>query len=370
MIKEGRRARRRIGYVPDVKARLPSIAMALVVATACTSFDGLEPSVGGAPPGSGGAGGQPPEGPRALLPLLDAANLCSLVFRCPTLGGSILLSTGLPLVQTDAEARPIVWNYSACIDWLTAPLEAGRVGFDSLREIVLLVAPAATCEQAAALLPFDVAEDPVALCGASTEDLCDGADAVACPEGVTAHCEGQLFAPTSKCEDPMMGARGCSLGTCSAPEVRCDPDEPYVVECTASGLNVVFSCDVYGLSCQAPAGCVASSGPTTCTTLGEQRCADGDRRARACAIRKPSGGLLAAEVECNGMAMTCAEEAGSARCMPPKASCSPYDVGQNQCQGNTAIVCVQGAETAIDCGLLGKTCVGPSMDGSKTAHCE
>lgn len=351
------------------RASPQALAAALTLAAigACTSFEGLEPDLGGAPPnGGGGAGGGEPEGPASLLPLFEAANLCSVVFRCPTLGGSIFLSTGIPLVQTDAEGRPTAWNYSACVDWLTAPLEAGRVGFEPLRdELFGKIIAETDCGEAASHLPFVVSGDPIETCGGSQEDLCSGKDTVLCPEGVTAQCVGGVIAPGSTCVDPGAGGVGCAVGTCSTPDLWCDSE--YVFECTADGLNVGLSCETYGLSCQAPAGCVASNGQTACDEIGQQRCADAERRARACAIRQPSGGLLAAEVECDSMEMVCVEEGGTARCARPDATCSPYDVGLNLCQGDEVLLCVQGQPTTFDCSRIGLSCIPGS--GSQTAHC-
>ncbi len=333
-------------------------------AIACTAFEDLEPAAGGSPPvgGGGGSGGSEPEGPRSLLPLLDAANLCSLVFRCPTLGGSILLSTGLPLVQTDADARPTVWNYSACIDWLTAPLEAGHAGFEDLREIVLRIAPTTTCADAASLLPFDVAEDPAAICMSQPPERCESVDNVSCPAGITAHCEGLLFAPGSTCGAGLPGETGCVSGNCPMQGRSCD--DGYAFDCTAEGVQSGFLCGVFGLSCAQGVGCVAAAGNATCAALGTQTCVG--TRTRTCAISM-FGELLDAEVDCAGMGMTCEPAGTTTRCAPPNG-CSPYDPDQNVCNGDTIKVCTQGVERTVDCTILGKRCV--AAEGPKSARCD
>jgi hypothetical protein len=351
------------------------LALGLLVAAGCTAFEGLEPREDVTPPpGGGGAGGEAPEGPRSLLPLLDAANLCSLVFRCPTLGGSILLSTGLPLVATDENARPTVWNYSACIDWLTAPLESGRVGFDDLRDAVVRVAPATTCEDAVSLLAFDVAEDVASVCpgaggggsGGGPQGTCAGAGALSCPTGITGRCDDDIFGVSSECKVSAEGDVRCALDSgCTTPGITCDGG--FVVDCSASGFKTALSCERYGLACQSGAGCVTPSGPVVCSALGEQTCGVG-QRAQACAVGSPPS-LHMAEVDCAAMAMTCTPEGNTARCAPAGAACSPYDADQNRCEGDTAIVCVQGQSIGVDCVLLGKTCQPASMDGSQSAHC-
>jgi len=318
-----------------------------------------------------------PDAPRSLLPVYDAANLCSLVFRCPTLGGSILLSTGLPLVATDADARPAVWNYSACIDWLTAPLESGRAGFEELRDAILRIAPATTCDDAGSLLAFDVAEDAAAVCdgsggggsgggsGGGPEGACTGPGAVSCPIGITSQCDDDVFGVSSECKVSAEGAVRCALdAACTTPGVTCDG--AFVVDCSASGLKTALSCERYGLSCQSGAGCVTPSGPVACDALGQQACGVG-QRAQACAVGYPSS-LRMAEVDCSAMAMSCRAEGNTARCAP--AGCSPYETGANRCDGpTTAVVCVQGESITIDCALLGKVCLPESMDGSQSAHC-
>ena len=347
----------------------------LLVAAGCTAFEGLEPGRGVTPPptGGGGSGGEPPEAPRSLLPLLDAANLCSLVFRCPTLGGSILLSTGLPLVATDAGARPTVWNYSACIDWLTAPLENGRVGFDDLRDAIVRIAPATTCEDAASLLAFDVAEDASSLCPASggggaggNDGTCGASGAVSCPSAITGHCDDDIFGVSSECKVSSRGDVRCALDAgCTTPGVTCDG--AFVIDCSASGFKTALSCERYGLSCQNGAGCVTPSGPTVCSAFGEQSCGVG-QRAQACAVGYPPS-LQMAAVDCSAMGMACSQEGNAARCAVPGSTCSPYDPTANRCQGETAVVCVQGQSVTIDCPLLGKTCQPESTDGSQSAHC-
>ncbi len=349
---------------------LAAAALATAVAAfACTSFDGLEPGSGGAPQGGGGAGGAEPPAPTGFLPLLDAAELCSLVFRCPALGGSVLLSTGIPIVQVDAAGAPVISNFSACLDWLTAPIEPGRLGFDETRDVLICLAASSTCAAAAAnCLPFELAEDPAAACAAEPPTRCEGSTSVACPAGITAHCAHDSFGPGSQCLTGTLGATACAVGACSVPELTCD--EPYAFACEATGLRTGLSCAAYGLSCAPGGGCVASGGPSPCATLGQQRCDAGDRRVRTCAVVTETG-FAEAEVSCDALARTCVLEGGAAaRCASASELCSPYDPDQNVCDMDTLRVCVQGEPAVIDCAALGKTCQPALMDGSKTARCE
>jgi hypothetical protein len=154
---------------------------------------------------------------------------------------------------------------------------------------------------------------------------------------------------------------GCVSGACTTPGVSCD--DGYAFECTTDGVKSGVSCGVYGLSCADGAGCVAAAGKSFCSLIGTQGCT-GDRT-RTCAVAM-FGEIIEAEVDCDGMGMTCEEAGSTARCAPP-TGCSPYDPDQNVCSGSTIKVCTQGVARTVDCAILGKQCIG--ADGPQSAHC-
>jgi hypothetical protein len=331
---------------------------------ACTAFDGLEPdlggasSVGGGSAAAGGAGGDDPAS-QSLLPLLDAANVCSLVQRCPTLGGSLLLSSGLPLVRVEPTGLPAARNYSACIDWLRAPLAQGHPGFEELRRLLLGVAATSVCEEAESLLPVSVG----ASCPARDSSCVDAETSLACPDGVSERCTRGLFAPGSTCLD--VGAVGCAVGECSAEGLTCDA--PFAFRC-AAGLRTGLDCSLLGLACEGGVGCVGIAGPAECDTIGEQSCGLGERLARTCVRTFSSAELIAAELDCEALGQRCVVEGLTARCAPDQEACSPYDPDVNVCEGTTIRLCVQGEPTTVDCGILGKTCEPASPDGPWGLH--
>lgn len=347
--------------------RVSFVATLAGLLAACTAFDGLEPdrggaaSLGGGGAAAGGGGGDDPASQR-LLPLLDAANVCALVHRCPTLGGSLVLSSGLPLVRVDPAGLPAVRNYSACIDWLRAPLALGHPGFEELRRLVLGVAASSVCEDAEAFLPVSVG----ASCADGISSCVDGETSLACPEGVTERCLRGLFAPGSTCLD--VGAVGCAVGECSADEISCDA--PYAFRC-AAGLRAGLDCSLFGLACEGGVGCVGVAGVAECApdALGEQSCGLGERLARTCVRTFSSAELVASELDCDAMGQRCVVEGLTARCAPDVGVCSPYDADVNVCDGTTIHLCVQGEPTSVDCATLGKTCEPASPDGAVSAHC-
>ncbi len=352
-----------IELVQRVRIRL---VLPLLLTSSCTAFEGLEPSSGGAASSggstsesSGGAGGA---APRSLLPLLDAVNVCSLISRCPTLGGSILLSTGLPLTQTDANALPTVRNFSSCIDWLSAPLEVGHPGFGGLRDLLVDVATATRCEDADALLPR--VKSTAAACSRGTE-CSDAATAIECPEAVLSHCGRGLFAPGSTCL--LKSQAACAVGECAGAPVLCD--EPYVFRCV-DGLREGLDCSLYGLSCEPGLGCIGTVGTATCETVGEQLCSGDANSLRVCAGSLGGDGPTSAEFDCASMGRTCLTEGLAVRCAASKESCSSYDPDRNVCTGDRISLCVSGEPLDFDCGSVGKSCQPGSADGATSGHCQ
>jgi hypothetical protein len=256
-----------------------------------TTFYGLHPdATTGSTTGTGGAGGAVNLG---LLPTLDAAHLCSLVATCPTLGRSVVASTGLPLV--DVEGGVETRNFSACVDWLTLPLAApaasaatpARVGYDELRSMIVCMAASTSCTDATRCSLREIVDPGDPRCAPPTTG-CDGqGNLLDCAAGVSQHCKTDLFAPDSTCTAGQ-GAVACAPGLCAAPEVACD--NGYLFTCGAAMQpKASLSCTVFGLVCDASSadaalrGCYGATGKSTCTA----QAASARARGRAPASCKP-----------------------------------------------------------------------------------
>ncbi len=336
----------------------------------CTSFYGLHPDATSASTATG-SGGAPPVD-RGLLPKLDAAHLCALVSSCPDLGASIVASTGLPIVEI--ASGTITVNFSACVDWLTLPLApsdgsspGARLGFDVVRGMIVCMAASSACDDAQrcafeeALSPGDPrCSPPLASCDAK-------GDFVDCSNGRVDRCRSDLLAPDSTCTTAAT-VTACASGLCTEAEKKCD--KGYLFECSANEPKRSLNCAAFGLACDdsavvaAQRGCAGQSGVTTCalSAMGQQSCIG--NRVQTCS------GVVNAEVDCSVIGETCSAELGAqgpARCKRADATCSPYDATTNVCSGNTISTCLDGIKDAIDCSIIGSSCL-PAASGV-SAHC-
>lgn len=355
-------------------AVIPVLGVALLV-PACTTFYGVEPDPTGASSGTGGSGGSVFFAPSSLLPIFDAAHVCGLVAACPTLGDSVVASAALPVsIPLASDAR----NYSSCVEWLTAPLApdtdgAPRAGFTELRSMMACMAATTTCADAARCAFYEVIAPSDARCASQTGSRCDADAAIDCDALRVSHCKSKGYAPGSQCLVGSDGVAACAVGTCSAPDVSCDPatdpgpTEPsYVFACGPSGLRKGIDCRAMGVVCDdsaadlADRGCVGSTGKASCTTFGEAACL-GDR-VRVCS------GVLLGEIDCGALGQGCVYEGSTARCAPASASCSPFDATSNLCDGSTIHLCVGGNPVDFDCASIGEACVPAA--GAVTGHCE
>lgn len=350
------------------------VAVALL-ASACTTFYGLEPEPGTSSSGTGGAGGSVLFKPTSLLPIFDAAHLCSLIATCPTLGDSVIASTALPVVIPGAsDAR----NFSSCVEWLTAPLApdmgaAPRAGFTELRSMIVCMAATTTCADAGRCAFYEAIEAADPRCSMKTGSRCEMGAAIDCDALRVSHCKTKGYAPGSECLLGGDGAAACAVGTCQTTDVSCDhttepgASEPsYVFFCGMSGLRKGINCRAVGDTCNDGAaalderGCFDSMGLSKCTTLGEASCFDD--RVRVCS------GAFVGEVDCGALGETCVYEGFTARCAPANPVCSPFDANVNQCEGTTIHLCVDGKKADFDCATIGKGCVPGA--GAVTGHCE
>lgn len=361
----------------DTRPR-PGAAIALLL-SGCTTFYGLEPEPGTtSSSGTGGAGGSVLFKPTSLLPIFDAAHLCSLVATCPTLGDSILASTALPVViPLASDAR----NFSSCVEWLTAPLApdmgaAPRPGFAELRSMIVCMAATTTCADAGRCAFYEAIEATDARCTGMPAPRCESNTAIDCSALRVSHCKTKGYPPGSECMVGIDGSSACAVGSCTEADVSCDPssdpgptESSYVFRCEAAAqLRKGTNCRAVGDTCNdsAPSlpdrGCFSSMGHAKCTTFGDASCF-GDR------VRVCSGGLLG-EVDCGGFGRTCVDEGFTARCAPANPACSPFDANVNQCDadGHTIHLCVDGKPADFDCASIGRVCA-PAV-GPVSGRCE
>lgn len=356
---------------------------ALGLLMGCTVFDDVTPPT----LGGGGAGGEAAEGggggsglsctvdsPRCLLPPLEAARLCSLVAGCDRLAASVMLSTGLPLSTLDANGDVIAFNYSSCMDWLTRRLEPSHAGFETTRAVFNCLAATTTCTEAAACLTYESLGPADPRCEGARAKRCMGSSLVDCEQRLVSHCDELGFSVTTECAEGAQGAV-CRVESCAAPGIVCEENPPgvfYAIACTEGGDEIATSCTAHGLSCTEPSGCADPAGsPAPCEPPFSQSCG-GAARAALCAAPVIQSGLRTVPIDCGAAGDECVEEALSARCAHPGASCSPYDAGINVCAvdaPNLIALCLEGEKTSFDCASLGMKCVNGDGEG-RSGRCE
>ena len=347
-----------------------SLGASLACAAACTVFDGLEPATGGggsAATSDGGEGGAfascATQSPACVLPELEAARLCARLASCEGLAAGLALSTGLPLAELDTDGAQLGFNFSACVDWLTAPLEAAHAGFASVSSALNCVSATSDCTSAGACLPTTLMEPDDPRCDGVTGSVCAGQDLIECEGREITACDHPSFGIATECDGTL--APTCRVGPCSDPGTRCDVDGAgveYAVECTEAGDELVMSCSSHGLECTEGVGCSDDSGAApTCTTPFAQRCRGAS--VATCTTRsEPS--VLEALIDCEAGGLVCVEEGLSARCARPDAACSPYDAGINVCEGSAIALCLGGERVVLDCADLGMACANGRADGT------
>ncbi len=362
--------------VARMRACVGSSLVFASLASACLAFEGVEPALGGGGQASEGGGGEgvgaaPAENclaqsPSCLLPQLEAARLCARIPECETLGAAISRSLGLPLVELDSSGVRVGFNYSACIDWLTAPLSTSLPGFEAVQRDLNCLAATSTCDKAGACLSFYPLAGGDVLCDGQSGRRCEGDRLIDCDASLATNCDGAAFPVTSRCEDGAAGSPTCRVGPCGADATSCEENPPgaeYQLVCN-QGDELGLYCSLFGLAC-GPSGC--GDALSTCGVAFEQTCLDAGT-AEVCAAPRPDGSLARARFDCAAAGETCVVENFAARCTPRDAACSPYLAGSNVCDPVASSViqlCVRGEPTSIDCASLGLSC--EPEDGAGTS---
>ncbi len=308
---------------------------------ACTVFDGLESKVVSADAGTD-APDLPPGAQPGFLSVDEAVRFCSNVVKCPQLASSTIDSLGL-FVD--------VYDFSACVDGLSAPLPSDRIGRDLTRQTLLCAANATSCQEAGSCLYYEIVPGNDSRCqsvdgGSACAE--NGAAAYNCDSQAIVHCQNAYFAPGSSCQTGTDGSHYCALATTCKPE-GCNGT---VLQYCASNSNLTigYDCNLLGLTCGFDQAnqiydCLSNGASAQCSSTGVA--CDG-------ASVKACDGAYASYLDCPAMGATC--DAAHPRCARATDECSPYDANMNQCDGTSLTMCVGGKVIKYDCGSVGLTC--------------
>jgi hypothetical protein len=335
-----------------------TLAVGAAAIAACTVFDGLDGKVVGGDAGDAssdtgfdaGLNLQP-----GYLSLADGVAFCSNAFACPLLAESVEFSIDVPV---DAN------HFSSCIDWVSGPLPANRVGHDDTAKYLTCSARATTCLQATGCQWYEVL---------STSDTrCAGdAGAASCAEDGGAiyfcgsnpgveHCTNGYYPTGYSCTKGADNSLYCASPTCKGDQCS----GAYLQFCGVT--NKIYNgwdCNVGGFTC----GFDSAQGYNDCLTDGVSK--------RCSALSVTCSGTTAticdsvyeSHYDCGNYGGTC-DQTGFPRCKRPGETCTPLDPDIDVCSGNAISLCVGGQKTSFDCSSIGKTCVAGS--NGQSSHCK
>jgi len=346
----------------------------LLLSSSCTAFEGVEP--GGADQGgalgSGGEGAGPADNclarsPGCLLPELEAARLCARIAECPTLSTAIVMSTGIPIAETNGSGERSAFNFSGCVDWLTGPLEDAHPGFLAARQELNCVIATATCEDAGNCLSFYPLATDDDRCRGQTGRHCENQRLIDCDADFMTNCQGAALPGGTTCEEGDRGEAACRVGSCSGAEVSCQIDSEgneYASRCV-DGNDQGTVCALFGLSCIEGIGCATGPASDPCDVAFVQSCAG--EVVESCAVPEPSGAFRAARIDCASASQTCQAVGAAARCVPANAACTQTQV--NLCDQSVIDLCLQGQLADFDCQTLGLSCLAGDFTMGISGRC-
>ncbi|MBI5535227.1 MAG: hypothetical protein HY898_21045 [Deltaproteobacteria bacterium] len=330
-----------------------ALAAGIQAFASCTTFNGLsaeEHKDAGVP-----EGGQAVPG---YLSTTDAARVCSLLFSCPHLDRESISTIAVP-----ADAA----NFSICMDWLSGPVDPGRIGLATQRAVLSCMAKATTCDAAGACTAFDeiAADDPrCASVDAGYLETCTAeGDLVICDKirgNQIIHCKNSYFNREGSCTLGSDGWNYCAAGkTC--PGATCDG--LFVLDLCMANVHMRYDCSVTGQTCgldsvSQTVGCVVNDTLEKCTLAGTK--CEGDK-VWVC------DGAQASYFDCASLGSKCVAQGGYAICVGLLDECSPADNAGVVCGGDKISLCVGGRKTWFDCASIGKKCQPPAPP--RTAWC-
>lgn len=346
-------------------------------APACTTFSDVvyvEGEDAGEPLPDGGSGEV------SFLSVEDAARACSRAMSCPQLPASIVASSGVPL-------DPV--NFSMCLTWLAGPISPARVGLATQRQTLQCVADATGCIQAGECLSLEYLNQGDPRCanhgtggssgsaggggagggaggggtvGEAVYCSDSGLDVIHCDTFYAIHCNTPFFTPGTQCLEGADGSLWCSSGqNC----VGSDSCAGTVLEYCGGTTELRFSvnCAAVGTTC----GLDTDLGYVDCLTNGVRRNCVGTAATCSGDSVEVCDNAEISIFDCASIGRTCAADQGLARCASQTDTCTPFDVGMNECEGDTLKVCVGGKPVDLDCSSVGLSCLPAS--GAQAGRC-
>jgi len=343
------------------------VAGSIVLASACTIFDGLTvpaeagPDVQPTPTdgGDAGEGGTPGGG---YLSLADGVKFCANAFKCPYLAPSTLQSLGVPVD---------VAHFSGCVSWVSGPIPPDRPGIDAQRRSLECAARANGCTAAGSCMWWENIDPKDTRCNGydgGTNGACtdEGGTLQYCKDGILAHCNSEGYIAGSSCMKGMDGTYRCATKVC--PMNTTEACQGVYETYCGSGSNLVqgLNCAITGYTC----GLDPMSGYINCLTGGQLKTcsATSVTCGGAGSIVSVCDGSQVNEFNCAALGGTCDGMAALPRCKLPSDQCSPYDANVDACSGSTLSMCVGGKKTSFDCASAGLACKPAA--GMVGAHCE
>jgi hypothetical protein len=349
-----------------LRVALPALACAcgalaaVTLGPSCTIWNGVtfSPELDAGPSVDAG----PDASYEHYLTVADAAKVCSLLATCPEpeLAQSITESTGVPVD---------FGNFANCMEWVAGPIPSNRIGLTIQRSVLSCVAMATSCVAAGKCLSEELfaAGDPrcagldagddagdAASDAAPSLDTCldNGATVQRCSGGNALHCGSAYFEGGAKCLTGADGTSWCATGTMCTQATTCAGSN---LEYCGSGTQLRFgiNCAAVGNTC----GIDPKTKQADCLTDGTvQLCPDTSSdcdkdRVKVCDFDRYS------IFDCAKLGGTCSKDLGSALCVRPGDTCTPFDPDVNVCTGTSISLCLAGAKTSFDCASIKKTCV-------------
>lgn len=348
----------------DRRAIVLGLASVIAVIGACTIFDGLDGRVIGADAGDGGGSdvasdqNLPPNTQAGYLSLSDGVQFCSNAFACPLLTESVEFSIDVPV---DAN------HFSSCVDWVSGPLPADRVGHDDTAQYLLCAAKATSCVAATSCMWYEVLSPQDTRC----KNIDAGTGAGQCEEdggavyfcGATPsieHCTNGYYPSGFSCTKGNDNIVYCASPTCTGDQCT----GAFLEFCGAT--NKIYNgwdCAVGGFTC----GFDTTEGYNDCLTNGVAKICN----ALSVTCQGNTVALCDSAYEshydCGNYGGTC-DQTGFPRCKRPTELCTPLDADVDVCNGTNIQLCVGGQKTMFDCASIGKTCV--TGTAGQSSHCQ
>jgi len=342
------------------KIAIASASLAFVVVGACTIFDGLD--AGSVDAGDGGAGDAagdvvlPPNTQAGYLSLSDGVAFCSNAFACPNLAASVEFSSDVPVDSN---------HFSSCVDWVSGPLPADRVGVSVTAVTLECAAKATSCNAAGGCFWDEVITAGDSRCNgkdAGKYGSCgdDGGSIYYCNSnpGIV-HCGNSYFVSGSTCLYDDAGEPYCTTLPCGSQQCLGNT----LSYCGLDGLQFSQNCAMGGFTC----GMDSKEGYDDCLTNGSAKLCSALAITCSGTTVELCDSVYESDFDCSVYGGSC-DDTNYPRCKRPNETCTPSDGDVDLCSGSNITLCVGGNKTTFDCASIGKTCV--AANGGQSGHCQ